>query len=127
MSQISNTFEYNGCKYEFDLRDVDDSEKLEKAMDTLRTAAKTLPKAGKLSAVYKAQCEMIRGFFDTLFGKGAGVKICGERYHVTEHYDAYKAFIDFGTPQRDNITAYNGIFAQYSNRQQRRAAATGKK
>ena len=28
MSQINNTFEYNGVSYEFDIRDAENSEKL---------------------------------------------------------------------------------------------------
>ena len=127
MSQINYTFEYNGQSYEFDVRDAENSEKLEDAIDQMRETEKKLPKTGRLSAIYKANCQMIRDFFDTIFGEGAGVKICGERLHVTAHYDAYKAFIDFANPQRDDVMSYSNTFAQYSNRQQRRAAAKAKK
>ena len=127
MSQINNTFEYNGLSYEFDIRDAENSEKFEEAVDAMRETEKNLPKTGKLSVIYKATCEMLRTFFDAVLGKGEGVKICGERYHVTAHYDAYKAFLDFVAPQRDNVMSYSGVFSQYSNRQQRRAAAKSKK
>ena len=127
MSQINYTFEYNGLSYDFDIRDAENSEKLEEAVDQLREAEKSVPKTGKLSAIYKATCEMLRNFFDTLFGEGEGVKICGERMHVTAHYDAYKAFLEFVSPQRENVMSYSSVFSQYSNRQQRRAPLKGKK
>ena len=126
MSQINNTFEYNGVSYEFDIRDAENSEKFENAVALMKVAEKNMPKTGRISAIYKASCEMIGEFFDTIFGEGEGVKICGERLHVTAHYDAYKAFMDFVGPQRENIVSYSGVFSQYSNRQQRRPQAHGK-
>ena len=123
MSQINNTFEYNGVSYEFDIRDAENSEKFEEAVAQMRETDKNLPKTGKLSTIYRATCEMLRNFFDYIFGEGEGVKICGERFHVTAHYDAYKAFLDFVEPQRGNVMSYSGVFSQYSNRQQRRPKA----
>ena len=45
MSQINNTFEYNGVSYEFDIRDAEASEKFEEAVDQMREAEKSRPNA----------------------------------------------------------------------------------
>ena len=66
MSQINNTFEYNGVSYEFDIRDAENSEKFENAVALMKVAEKNMPKTGRISAIYKASCEMIREFFDTI-------------------------------------------------------------
>ena len=38
MSQINNTFEYNGVSYEFDIRDAENSEKFEEFRNRMRNS-----------------------------------------------------------------------------------------
>ena len=115
-------FEYNGSKFEFDLADADASEKYENAIDVMSEEEKTVPKTGKLSGIYRAQCALIKHFFDNVLGEGAGNKICGEKDIITDCYKAYDAFLEFVGGQRDRILNVKNSVAKYSNRAQRRAA-----
>lgn len=121
MSQ-KTIFEYNGCTYEFDLADADYSEKYENAIEAMSNEEKEIPKAGKLSEIYRAQCGLIKRFFDNALEEGAGSRICGEKDNVTACYTAYEAFLDFVREQRDSVLAAKNSIAKYSNRAQRRAA-----
>ena len=119
-------FEYNGCTYEFDIADADASEKYEKAIEVMEEEEKTIPKTGKLSEIYRAQCGLIKHFFDNVFEEGAGAKVCGEKDNITNHYTAYTTFLDFVKVQRDGVLAVRNTISKYSNRAQRRHPATKK-
>ena len=121
-NETKTIFEYNGASFEFDVRDADDEEKFEKALETFRQAEEKLPKVGKASEQMKAQCKAIKKFFDDCLGENAGVSLCTEKNHVVNHYQAYEAFIEFVRAQKDDILRYKNSFSKYSNRQQRRAA-----
>lgn len=124
MSQENKTvFEYNGYTFNFDIADADDSEKYEKAIDVMSEDEKSIPKAGKLSEIYRAQCKLIKEFFDNVLGADSGKNICGEKDNVTACYTAYTAFLDFVKAQRDNVLAVRSTIGKYSNREQRRAAS----
>lgn len=124
MSQeIKTKFEYNGAEYEFDVRDADCSELFENAVSAMEEDEKNIPKTGKVSDIIRAQCAMIKKFFDGVFGEGAGVAICTEKSNVSVCYDAYEKFLLMVREQKDDITNAKNVFAKYSNRQQRRAAA----
>lgn len=114
MSQ--NKFEYNGCVYEFDLADADVSEKYEYAIEVMGNEEKAIPKAGKLSEIYRAQCGLIKNFFDNVLEKGAGDKLCGDKNNVNACYNAYFAFLDFVTAQRDNVLSIKSRVSKYTNR-----------
>lgn len=127
MSQEINTsFKYNGVEYEFDVRDADDAERFENALDTMRAEEKKLPKTGRASEIIKAQCKMIKNFFDNCLGKGAGVAICSEKNNISDHYAAYESFLIMVRAQKDDILSAKNTFAKYSNRTQRRAAQGNK-
>lgn len=120
MSQ-KTIFEYNGCTYEFDIADADYSEKYENAIEAMESEEKEIPKAGKLSEIYRAQCGLIKHFFDRTLEEGAGSRICGEKDNVTACYTAYTTFLDFVKAQRDEVLAVKNVLGKYSNRAQRRA------
>lgn len=123
MSQISTTFEYNGVSYEFDIRDADQSEIFENALDAMSAKEKALPKDGKNSQIIRSQCDMLKEFFDDCLGEGAGKAICTEKSNISVCYDAYDAFLDLLRKQKDDVISAKNTFAKYSNREQRRAAA----
>lgn len=127
MSQVATTFAYNGSEFDFDIRDTADAEKLEEAIDVLDADEKSIPKTGKISEIGKAQCIMLRKFLDNVLEPGAGVKLCGEKMNLAAHYDAYHAFLEYCNVQKDDLSKKASTFSRYSNRQQRRAAAKGKK
>ena len=128
-------FEFNGHTAYFDIGDADLSEKYEKAIDILAEDEKSLPKDGKISAITKAQCAMIRKFFDNCLGKGKGKDFCTlndeengvhSENNIGFHYEAYYAFINFVAGQKNDLLSYKNTYSQYSNRQQRRAASKKK-
>ena len=120
--EIITKFEYNGVEYEFDARDADDAEKLEMALEGLSAAEKAAPKDGKSSSTIRAHCKMLKEFFDTCLGEGAGDAICTEKSNIIICYDAYDKFLGMIKTQKDSIVNAKNTFAKYSNRQQRRAA-----
>ena len=123
MSQeVKTTFEYNGATYEFDIRDADQSEIFETAIGEMEKEEKSLPKDGKASAIIRAQCGMLKKFFDRIFGEGAGDAICTEKSNISVCYAAYEAFLLMVREQKEDIIGAKNVFAKYSNRQQRRAA-----
>lgn len=124
MSQeVKTRLEYNGVSYEFDVRDADQSEVFEDAIAKMEEEEKTLPKDGKASAIIRAQCAMLKKFFDRVFGEGAGNALCTEKSNISVCYDAYEQFLLMVREQKDDIIGAKNVFAKYSNRQQRRAAA----
>ena len=124
---ISTVFEHNGAKYEFDIRDAEHADLYEKACEKIKEVEKKIPKDGKASTMIAAQCKMIKSFFDTCLGNGAGEAICTDRNNISICYEAYEKFIIFVTAQKDDIITAKNTFAKYSNREQRRAAAKPKK
>lgn len=124
MSQnIETKFKYNGAEYDFDVRDADDAEKFEAAINVMKEAEKEVPKTGKTSEIIRAQCKMLKDFFDGCLGEGAGVAICTDKSNISAHYAAYEHFLNYIKAQKDDILSAKNTFAKYSNRQQRRAAA----
>lgn len=121
MSQeIINKFVWNDHEYYFDVRDADDSERFENAIANMTEAEKNIPKDGKSSSIIRAQCDMIKKFFDDCFGEGAGNEICTERSRLDLCYDPYVAFLNIVKTQKNYITDKGNTFRQYSNRDQRR-------
>ena len=128
MSQeVKTKFEYNGASYEFDVRDADQSEVFEDAIAKMEEEEKALPKDGKASAIIRAQCTMLKKFFDRVLGEGAGNALCTEKSNISVCYDAYEQFLLMVREQKDDIIGAKNVFAKYSNRQQRRAAAKANK
>lgn len=121
MSQtIMTTFCFNNAEYPFDVRDAEDAEKMETATENMQKAEKEAPKDGKTSAILKLHCTLIKNYFDDIFGKDAGVKICGERNNLNAHYEAYDAFLNLVRVQKDALVARGNSYKKYSNREQRR-------
>lgn len=115
-------FRYNEKEYEFDIADADFSEKYEHAYEFMSETEKNIPKDGKLSDMYRSQCAMIKRFLDDCLEEGAGEALCGERNNITLCYNAYGAFLDFVSAQRESVLSIKNTFSKYSNRAQRRAA-----
>lgn len=123
MSQEVNTmFQYNGVKYEFDVRDADASEKFENAVEKMREEEAAISKIGKSSELIRAHCKLIKDFFDRVLEDGAGNAVCTEKNNISICYAAYEAFLEVVRLQRDDILRAKNTFGKYSNRQQRRAA-----
>ncbi len=120
MSQAETIFRYNGAEYEFDVADAESSERLETALANMDKAEKAAPRDGKVSAIIRAHCKLIKAFFDDCFGEGAGEAVCGTKDNVNECYAAYDAFLKMVSVQRAGIVSAKNTFAKYSNRSRRK-------
>lgn len=121
MSQeVLTTFKFRDAEVEFDVSDADAAERFENAVKILTDEEIGVPKTGKLSVIYRAQCKMIKNFFDNCIEKGAGNKICTEADNVRICYEAYDKFLRFVSDQKSGIMSYKDVFSKYSNREQRR-------
>lgn len=130
MSQIivNTTFCYNGVEYDFDIEDIENTEKYENAFEQMKSDEKLIKKDGSKSEYIKGYCSMIRNLFDRIFGDGAGTAICGEKLNSRTDTEAYEAFLDFVAEQTDaGLQAKNNLAMRYANRAQRRAAAKAAK
>lgn len=126
MSQ-TKTFQYNGQEYTFDIADADDAEKFEKAVGNLQKADVKREHDGRLSETIIYQCQILRAFFDDVFGAASGVKICGDKNNLSVCMEAYKSFLEYVKEQKRGITNVTNTFGQYSNRAQRRNQGKGGK
>lgn len=121
MSQeVITTFKFRDAEVEFDIADADSSDRFEQAVKKMAEDEKGLPKTGKLSTIYRAQCKLIKDFFDGCVGPGTGDKICTKADNVRICYDAYDEFLKFVSAQKSGIMSYKDVFSKYSNREQRR-------
>lgn len=121
MSQkVITTFRYRDTEVEFDISDADAAERFEVAVSKMYEDEKQLPKIGKLSVIYRAQCKLIKDFFDNCIGEGTGTRICTAADSVIICYDAYDQFLKFVSDQKVGIMSYKDVFSKYSNREQRR-------
>lgn len=128
MSQSINTvFKHNGAEYEFDIRDADDSERFENAIEKMKSVEKGLSKIGKGSEIIRGQCKMLKDFFDDVLGNGAGAALCTEKDNLSLCYQAYELFLEMVRAQKEDIIKAKNTFLKYSNREQRRAAEKSKK
>ncbi len=117
MSQeVITLFRYNGAEYEFDARDADEVERMEAAVDKMAEEEREIPKDGRASDMYRAQCDMLKRFFDRVFGDGAGIALCSEKNNIAVHYDAYERFLAFVSAQKDDVLKARQTFRQISTR-----------
>lgn len=78
-------------EYKIDAMDAVQVEKYEKALKSVKGA---VIKGGTVSQKVRAQCEVVRKFFDECFGKGAGEERFGDSWNFKEHFDAMADVIE---------------------------------
>lgn len=115
-------FSYNGSsEYPFDVRDADDSEKFEKAIEELQEAEKLVAKDGKLSGITRANCKLIKDFFGTCLSAEAVEEFFGGKDNLLRCNEAYVAFLNMVAQQRDEAMKLQlGLKSMQGNRAQRR-------
>lgn len=97
---MSQKFTFNGVEKNFDLGSVADNKRFETAVRNMQEEEPKLPKTGYTSEVMAAQIQMLKKFFDTVFGEGAGTELCGED-NLNTAYEAYEAFLIFVSSQKN--------------------------
>lgn len=134
--KIGTNFEYNGASFYFDAEDVECMEKYAAAAEKCKKASEDLDAdTGEEDTAMDAKiqrmrlyCESVRTFFDDIFGKGAGIALCGERMNTRTHTAAYTAFIDFAFAQAEEGIAERASVANaYISRAERRRNEMKKK
>ncbi len=122
MSQI---WEYNGEKYEFDLMDADNAELFNRATAALEEKEKHGKEVTGLGNIIRYSCDMVYEFFDDIFGEGTAEKMFGKDYNLRTCSEAYfNSFIPFVQSQSEEINGYFNRFRQNTlpqpNREKRR-------
>lgn len=108
----------NGYEYEFDLFDLETAEKCDKAFADIYVALEEIAENEKLPVSIQLQCDAIRNCIDEIFGEGEGIRVCGEKYNLTKHLDAYESLVDDAIRQRKEHENRGRKYIQ--NREQRR-------
>lgn len=93
------TWRYNDGEFELDMRDVEQVERYENAVELLREEDGEIESGLKASERLRAQCGCIERFFERVFGRDAAKALFGKRLNLGEHNDAYFALLDFVAAQ----------------------------
>lgn len=85
----------NGVELDFHLYDGDKHDVKERYFEELKKMKdiKSEIPAGSEQEQNKYLCDRIKGFFDHVFGEGAGAAVCGEGNDLLEHMRAYDAIV----------------------------------
>lgn len=107
-------------EFKIDVLDALQVEKYENALNNVKNAEKP---SGSASSIIKQQCEIVRTFFDEVFGSGAGQEKFGESYNYRTHYDEFEKFINQtnGAIVNENKAMAERTAKYSQNRAQRRA------
>lgn len=90
---MNTVWSWGGCEYDFDVSDAACAEALAKAVGNMGGAEYT--DGAGVAELIRIHCRLISGFFDTLFGEGAGETICGKAKNARLYSEAYIDFICF--------------------------------
>ena len=104
----------NGVTLDFNLYDAEVMEKYEKAFNSLGDIIKNEKNIKTESKRIRSQCEAVRDCFDTLFGPGAGVMVCGEPMDLMRHLEAFNDLVVEAINQKNLVQARaNEILKSY--------------
>lgn len=124
---MSQTWKINNLELEFDIFDLENSEKYEKAFEEMSAEEKAIKRDGKMSEFIRSYCDMYYHLFENLFGIEIAEKLC-KRYNSNEWEQVYGSFLDY--VQRQNNEAQKmraSIVNRSANRATRRANQKKKK
>lgn len=109
-------------EYKIDAMDAVQVEKYENALNTVKGSTTT--QGGTVSQKVRAQCEVVRRFFDECFGEGSGEERFGDRWNFKEHFDAMADVIEQTnkTLEDANREMIERMQKYTANRAQRRAS-----
>lgn len=93
----------NEKEFEFDLFDMETARKYEDAFEKVVKTLNEIGEEEKFSTSIKKQCEAVRTCIDDVFGEGTGIQVCGEKYNLNTHLDAFEALVDEAVKQRRTL------------------------
>lgn len=111
----------NGYEFEFDLFDFETAQKYEGALSKTVERLDECKELNLLSESIKMQCDTVRDCIDDIFGKGQGIRVCGEKYNLTNHLNAFESLVKEALRQREEHDgrAKKYMFPQQSRVQRR--------
>lgn len=124
---MSQTWKINNLELEFDIFDLENSEKYEKAFEQMSAEEKAIKRDGKMSEFIRSYCDMYYHLFENLFGKETAEKLC-KRYNSNEWEQVYGSFLDYIQSQNNEAQKMRAsIVNRSANRATRRANQKKKK
>ena len=94
----------NGYELEVDFTDADFIDKIEKyAKEVSEQVELTKPKEMEMAEFIRKECEIVRNFFDNVFGKGTAKKIFGNKYSLSICVSTFQQFIDAKLRQQEEL------------------------
>lgn len=124
---MSQTWKINNLELEFDIFDLENSEKYEKAFEEMSAEEKAIKRDGKMSEFIRSYCDMYYHLFENLFGKETADNLC-KRYNSNEWEQVYGSFLDYIQSQNNEAQKMRAsIVNRSANRATRRANQKKKK
>lgn len=124
---MSQTWKINNLELEFDIFDLENSEKYEKAFEQMSAEEKTIKRDGKMSEFIRSYCDMYYHLFESLFGDKTADNLC-KRYNSNEWEQVYGSFLDYIQSQNNDAQKMRAsIVNRSANRETRRANQKKKK
>lgn len=114
-------WKFNDFEVDVDFTDADFMERFEQAYEIMLKNVDNTPKVGKASEIIRSQCEVFDAFFSTIFSRNALNKMFNGKKSVELRIEACNSLYEFRN-QEDK--RYNNLINKYRpnypNRQQRR-------
>ena len=124
---MSQTWKINNLELEFDIFDLENSEKYEKAFEQMSAEEKAIKRDGKMSEFIRSYCDMYYHLFENLFGIEGSESLC-KRYNSNEWEQVYGSFLDYIQSQNNEAQKMRASIVNLSaNRATRRANQKKKK
>lgn len=124
---MSQTWKINNLELEFDIFDLENSEKYEKAFEQMSAEEKAIKRDGKMSEFIRSYCDMYYHLFENLFDTEIADKLCN-RYNSSEWEKVYGSFLDYVQSQNNEAQKMRAsIVNRSANRATRRANQKKKK
>lgn len=118
---MSQVWKINDIELEFDIFDLENSEKYEKAFEQMSDEEKAIKRDGKMSEFIRSYCDMYYHLFENLFGKETADNLC-KRYNSNEWEQIYGSFLDYIQIQNNEAQKMRAsIVNRSANRATRRA------
>lgn len=94
----------NGYEIEVDFTDADFVEKIETyAKKVSEEVELTKPKEMGMAEFIRKECEIVRNFFDNIFGEGTSKKIFGNKYSLSICISTFQQFIEAKISQQKEL------------------------
>jgi hypothetical protein len=94
----------NGYELEVDFTDADFIDKIEKyAKEVSEQVELTKRKEMGMAEFIRKECEIVRNFFDNVFGKGTAKKIFGNKYSLSICISTFQQFIEAKLSQQKEL------------------------